>query len=130
MEIYVVTSGVYSDYNIDAVFLDKKKAEYFAKFHTYGEGRIEVFESMDNDYEIDTQVINYYEIDMAGDGTIRSIDNKQYEHIPGDNKFVEKFKHTSKGFSGLIIAESDEQAIKIMLDKRACWLAKQYGVTV
>ena len=36
MKIYVVTSGCYSDYSIEDVFLDKKKAQYFAKFHLNG----------------------------------------------------------------------------------------------
>ena len=30
MKIYVVTSGCYSDYGIDAVFVDKKEAAKFA----------------------------------------------------------------------------------------------------
>ncbi len=34
MKIYVVTSGAYSDYHIESVFLDKGKAELYAKVHT------------------------------------------------------------------------------------------------
>lgn len=31
--IYIVTSGEYSDYSIDAVFQDKNKAEAYCKCH-------------------------------------------------------------------------------------------------
>lgn len=32
--VYIVTSGCYSDYSIDAVFKDKAKAEFYCKCHT------------------------------------------------------------------------------------------------
>lgn len=31
--VYIVTSGNYSDYTIDAVFKDKAKAEFYCKCH-------------------------------------------------------------------------------------------------
>lgn len=31
MKIYIVTSGIYSDYMIDAVFLDKDKARKYSE---------------------------------------------------------------------------------------------------
>lgn len=35
MKIYIVTSGEYSDYGIDAVFTDKKQAELYCAVHKY-----------------------------------------------------------------------------------------------
>ena len=46
MEIYIVTSGCYSDYGIEKVFLDKEKAEHFAE---WGEDRrVEVYNTEDD----------------------------------------------------------------------------------
>ena len=130
MTIYVVTSGYYSDYSIEAVFLDKEKAEYYAKFHACEGGSVESYETADDDYMINTRIINFYDISMHGDGTITEIINNKYEYTPENNKFTETFKGTRHGFVGRIIAESEEQAKKIMLDKRACWLAEKYGIKV
>ena len=38
-KIYIVTSGCYSDYSIEAVFLDKKKARRFVAIHRMIQGR-------------------------------------------------------------------------------------------
>ncbi len=43
MRIYIVTSGEYSDYSIDAVFTDKLQAELYAATHNCD--RIEEYES-------------------------------------------------------------------------------------
>lgn len=57
MKIYLVTLGEYSDYHIEAVFLDKQKAEYYAATHNEEEGRyltyvVEKYDSSDEDVEI------------------------------------------------------------------------------
>ena len=64
MKIYIVTSGCYSDYGIDAVFLDEKEAEkYIATknkedpWHdNYG---IEEYETQDGKINIGNNVIGY-----------------------------------------------------------------------
>lgn len=64
MKIYIVTSGCYSDYGIDAVFLDEKEAEkYIAtknkedSWHdNYG---IEEYETQDGKINIGNNVIGY-----------------------------------------------------------------------
>lgn len=50
MKVYIVTSGEYSDYGIDAVFLDRKKAEAYARYHTegWGEPRVEAYDASDD----------------------------------------------------------------------------------
>ena len=37
MKIFIVTSGAYSDYHIDAVFSTKENAERYNKIHASGE---------------------------------------------------------------------------------------------
>ena len=59
MEIYVITSGAYSDYGIDKVFLDKEKAEHYAE---WGIGRkVEVYNTED-----DCAVEEIYKIHLHG----------------------------------------------------------------
>lgn len=41
MEVYIVTTGCYSDYGIDKVFLDKEKAEHYAEWRE--DARVEVY---------------------------------------------------------------------------------------
>lgn len=50
MKIYVVTSGWYSDYMINAIFLDKDKAQKYADI-LYDSNPIEEFETEDDDIE-------------------------------------------------------------------------------
>lgn len=54
-KVYIVTSGTYSDYTIDRVFLDKEKAERYIKLcdnHYWDTPQIEEFET-DDDKSID-----------------------------------------------------------------------------
>lgn len=62
MKIYIVTSGVYSDYKIEAAFLDKGKAESYAKYHdvSYGGTRVEEYDTQDEGYEAPSS--GYYHI--------------------------------------------------------------------
>ena len=52
MKVYIVTSGSYSDYQIDRVFLDKEKAETYVKL---SEGRDAILEEYEAD---DDKLIN------------------------------------------------------------------------
>lgn len=66
MKVYVVTSGEYSDYRINAVFTDRRKAARFAAaenlLHKYCLRRIEEFETYDNNIDIESngrRQVNY-----------------------------------------------------------------------
>ena len=50
MEIYVVTSGAYSDYGIEKVFLDKEKAEHYAEWGF--DRRVETYNT-DDDFVVE-----------------------------------------------------------------------------
>lgn len=58
MKIYVVTSGEYSSYGIEQVFLDKKKAEIYCAAHNtdYTYYEVEEYETYD-DHIVGDQVI-------------------------------------------------------------------------
>ena len=58
MKIYIVTDGEYSDYNIEAVFADERKAKVFAA--THGCDNIEEFETHDDQIDGDTTVYVVY----------------------------------------------------------------------
>lgn len=63
MKVYVITSGSYSDYGIDKVFLDKEKAERYVELSKdkWDEPRIEVYETDENDNS-DVKPINYVSV--------------------------------------------------------------------
>lgn len=50
MKIYVVTSGIYSEYSIEGVFLSKDKAQIFSDT-VYGSNGVEEWDTMDDDVQ-------------------------------------------------------------------------------
>lgn len=72
MKIYIVTSGEYSDYHIERVFLDKEKAETFSKKATtdhYGENY--VVEEFDTDDEMNMSRMPYHVKFYNGEWDVR-----------------------------------------------------------
>ena len=53
MKVYVVTSGNYSAYHIDRVFLNENKAHEYLKWAMGGHGYVEDFETSDDKFDID-----------------------------------------------------------------------------
>ena len=49
MKIYIVTSGIYSDYHINRVFLDKNKANEYAEWLGDDHVTVEEYDTSDND---------------------------------------------------------------------------------
>ena len=45
MKVYIATSGTYSDYHIDAVFLDKAQAENYCALHKLEDADIEEYDT-------------------------------------------------------------------------------------
>lgn len=130
MKIYIVTSGCYSDYGIDAVFLSKEKAEFYAKHCAIKEDypEVEEYETSDNDIIVEEKVINYFSIKMDNHGEIISIEPKTYKYTPYDEEFKEEFYYRSPYFFGRLAIDTEEKAIKSMQDRRAEWLACKFGV--
>lgn len=59
MKVYIVTGGEYSNYHIEAVFLTKKKAELYIPAHEVWDGRIETYETNDDNIHGDILAIKY-----------------------------------------------------------------------
>ena len=49
MKVYVVTSGIYSDYRIERVFLDKNKASEYAEWLRDNHVTVEEYDTSDDD---------------------------------------------------------------------------------
>ena len=85
--IYVVTSGSYSDYHIEQVFLNKEKAEeYIEKFNkatVYDEARLEEYETFD---ENKAEAVDYIWIRAT---KILGDDDIKYVEIDYDVDFVQ-----------------------------------------
>ena len=73
MEVYIVTSGCYSDYRIEAVFTDNEKAKKYANFSS--DRHIETYET-DEAFNSPERIIVWY---VPGDNSIRSIESVFYE---------------------------------------------------
>lgn len=75
MKTYVVTSGCYSDYHIDAVFTVKEKAEEYVKYNAHNtywnEMRIEEYDTSDN-YSCDKYITVKYRLIISEGYGIKS----------------------------------------------------------
>lgn len=78
MKVYIVTSGIYEDYHIDAVFSTRKDAELYIATHGW--------ESDDNYYSMDSY-IEEYEMDNNKVITDKHI-YYHYRYIPQTNQMA------------------------------------------
>jgi len=116
MIAYIVTSGSYSDYSIEAVFLKKRDAEIFIHncYTDLDDPEIE-------EYEIGENIKKkrpFWKGSMDRDGNIRSIrksSNTDDEYIRFEFYLLKEYTYIS--FS--IDAKSEKHAIKIINEKRA-----------
>lgn len=139
MKVYIITSGEYSDYKIDAVTLDKEEAERMV--NVFPQERIEEYDTDDfpmiltNDpywnceYSLPTR-------NMSGE----IIYNESIEIYQEDYYYVYDLKELNKvinetkidgslcGFRMYIQAKDREHAAKIFYDKVAEWKAEQKGI--
>ena len=132
MKVYVVTTGAYSDYEIDSVFIDKHKAEIYCalcnkgKVNNYGSYQVEEYESDDNDIEGEIEIAWRYEImedDRATYGTI----------VPYTPKCLNEVKELffRRGTYEAIVylrSENNSKALKIARDMFAQYRAEKEGL--
>ena len=67
MKVFLVTSGEYSDYSVDAVYTTRKQAEVVAH-HMGTEGRVEEFELDPATAVPDDSILRPYSVLMSNDG--------------------------------------------------------------
>jgi hypothetical protein len=116
-EIYIITSGCYSDYKIEAVFDEIELADSFMEtFETkhYDGQRIEVYK-LNQHAQAFREKLKPYFLRMAKDGQCTEIAIEDYLH---DN-FNDPPKFNSMGEMVLYVFAKDEtHAIKIANEKR------------
>ena len=135
MKVYVVTSGEYSSYRIEEVFLNRKKAETYLAIQNgnffYTTYKIETYETEDDNIEIrtDKKVWRYIAIyDIGGKRIIRidkpvRIFEKDYDDLSKDDD-----DRLFYWVSCILDKRDDKKAKKILEDKVAEYKAKKEGI--
>ena len=125
MKVYVVTSGVYSDYNIVAVFDDKQKAEVFcaayndnSKEHRTWDDPyyIEEYDTEENHAESNKPVNYWVTVCKNFKGRYVVADDKACTFMP-TKKFVETGR--SDTWEGIVSTTYDDKILKIFHDQMA-----------
>jgi hypothetical protein len=118
-QIYVVTSGCYSDYRIDGVFDDLKLAEEFREKYSekyYNEkNEIEVYNL--NPTDKNDSEVEYFYVEMYKSGDVRKCE-KQSSYIY-NSLSLECFTTDHKVIVFQIQADDEQHAIKICNERRA-----------
>ena len=141
MKIYVITSGEYSDYKIDAVTLDKEDAERMV--NVFPQEQIEEYDTDDfpkiltNDpywncvYYLPTRSIMSGEIIHNESIEIYQEDYYYGSDLKELNKVINKTKIDGSpyGFRMYIQAKDRDHAAKIFYDKVVEWKAEQKGIS-
>lgn len=133
-EVYVVTSGEYSDYGINRIFLDQDLAEAYCAAHhndsPYGEDRpqIEVWEISD---ESDIKVDKVYKALWFSQTIYRPNQpiiswKMEYNTLPFESKIDENRYRELSGYIPITKTITDEEeAIKIISDIIAKYKAEK-----
>lgn len=131
MIVYVVTSGEYSDYHIDAIFSTKEKAEEYIKIHArYNQGYysdragIEEWE-MDKNNSIPTMRAEYYTVSQKIDFNLVS----DYIEDKMRNCCYSMKSEPEKVFICTVHYHVDEEVMKkAVRDRYAQFMAQQEGI--
>lgn len=116
-KVYIITSGRYSDYGIDAVFEEKEKAESYSD--AFSNTRVEEYEVGDVNQKLLRN--NLYSVLLDSDGNEKYIRKQnrygfapqatQGTFIDGD---LAAIGNKEKGdFSATVIAKDEQEALKI-----------------
>ena len=125
MKIYVVTQGEYSDYHIITATTDKNIAEQIAKkfngSHSWNQTYIEEYE----DAEMMLKPLYFIRFDKKGNVMECKFENSNYGYDEGSQKC--RYDCNKNTFM-YVTADTAEAAIKIGAERRAKFLAEQYGL--
>ena len=122
MKVYLATKGDYSDYNVEAVFSTKRKANTFSKYFTIDD--IEEYELDPTDWEIIKKHIPLWDVIFVKEtGDIKEIGEREYpsyweiQNRPGNTIW---WAHCSGGrhLRTYVFAKTKEKAIKIANERR------------
>ena len=121
-KIYIVTSGEYSDYRIDAVFSEKEKAEEYVQ-NNGSDYRIEV-------YNLDEPIVNGNKLWLVS----FNLENGRIEDVTVSNRKKEYYCDTCKyepysfvkHINFYVEAEIMDRAVKIASERFAAVKANEY----
>lgn len=120
MKVYIVTSGEYSSYSIEAVFTDKKQAELYAAVHSddYIPCYVETWDSDETKIDTSTPLKNRWRAEITKDGRVKSC-RVQYQTIANDKDNILDYGPSARVMVTLDKDVNKDAAIKIMLDRLA-----------
>ena len=128
MKLYAVTKGCYSDYHIVALTADKSRAKRIAKIYSdnWGEARVEEYEDGDSgDFRVPYYVLFYK------NGSISAFMREYEDFRKAERKTVYHYGSNPMGTvkcEVYVLAESEEQAIKIAIDYLTQLKAEKEGI--
>lgn len=127
MIVYVITTGEYSDYGIEAVVLEKEKAEELKKLYSndWGVVRIETYDT--DDYYVEKG--KFYEVKVGKRSAIH-VRETGVTNIKDRNKvsFGRNWFTNVEEYSVIVKAKDEEHAKKIGADLVAKYKAEKQGV--
>jgi len=129
MKIFIVTSGAYSDYHIDAVFSTKENAEKYNNIYASGDfediEEFEVDEAMSLINRIRDEKITIYLVCMDRDGNVKET-RKESPSISLVKELLSG-KHRRILYADCmdmyVIAKDEKHAVKIVNEKRVQLIA-------
>lgn len=128
MKLYAVTKGCYSDYHIITLTADKSRAKRIAKIYSdrWGEAQVEEYEDGDaGDFRTPYDVLFYK------NGSISAYMREYDEFWKAERKKVYHYGSDPMGTvkcEVYVLAESEEQAIKIAIDHLTQLKAEKEGI--
>lgn len=126
--VYLVSSGSYSSYGIEAVFDDRALAEAYVAEREGGEIGIEEYELNPNADNIRAGIRTHsVRLDRAGNlishwqsyGVFTEPDRVGYSY----RTFSPRIEGKAHYFEAYVVAKTKEQAIKAANERRAIWIA-------
>lgn len=137
MTIYVVTSGEYSEYGINRVFLDKEKAEIYCALCNgdaspykpgFSNAQIETYESSDDDIQGNIDIQYQYMVHEESNEPSKEYYNVFRMHPKNENRIIPS--PFGKHLKALVYLtrEDPELAFKIGKDMIARYKAEQEGI--
>jgi len=129
MKVYIVTSGAYSDYQINAIFSTKENAERYNKIYASGDFEdIEEFE-VDDEMALINRIIDekitIYLVCMDRDGNIKEVMKESPSVSLVEELLTGKQRPVlyADCMDMCVIAKDEKHAIKIVNEKRVQLIA-------
>lgn len=128
MIVYVITKGEYSDYGIEAVTLEKEKAEELREKYSddWCDANIEIYDT--DDYYVEKG--RFYRVSIGKRSTIEVEKTNFVISVKDKNKviLVKDWRTNSEKYVVYVKAKDEEHAKKIGADLVAKYKAQQQGI--